>query len=116
GRARVAPDKMLVDTPAWVVANDEAKREALAKVLVHLAENIRIAAILLKPYLTHAPKEIFRQMNITDNNLQTFDSIFKYGSIKLDEQKVKKPQPIYPRLDVEAEVSHIKELMTPDKK
>src|SRR5699024_12004153 len=38
------------------------------------------------------------------------------GSIKIEEQIVKKPQPIYPRLDVEAELSHIKELMTPDKK
>src|SRR5690625_2747534 len=102
-------------TPSWL-AKDEANREALGNVMVHLEENIRIAAILLKPYLTHGPKVIFRQMNITDNNLQTFDSIFKYGSIKIDEQMVKKPQPIYPRLDVEAEVSHIKELMTPDKK
>ncbi|KKK34792.1 methionine--tRNA ligase [Salinicoccus sediminis] len=109
-------NKYIDETAPWVLAKDEANRGALGNVMVHLAENIRIAAILLKPYLTHGPKEIFRQMNITDNSLQTFDSIFKYGSIKIDEQMVKKPQPIYPRLDVEAEVAHIKALMTPDKK
>src|SRR5699024_8172128 len=81
-----------------------------------LAENIRIAAILLKPYLTHGPNEIFRQMNNTDNNLQTFDSIFKYVNIKIDEQMNKTPQPNYPRLDVKAEVPNIKKLMTPNKK
>src|SRR5699024_2603251 len=109
-------NKYIDETTPWVLAKDEANREAIGNTMVHVAENVGIAAILIKPYLTHGPKEIFRQMNITDNNLQTFDSIFKYGSIKIDEQMVKKPQPIYPRLDVEAEVSHIKELMTPDKK
>ncbi|AKG75159.1 methionine--tRNA ligase [Salinicoccus halodurans] len=109
-------NKYIDETAPWVLAKNEANREALGNVMVHLAENIRIAAILLKPYLTHGPKEIFRQMNITDNGLQTFDSVFKYGSIKIGEQMVSKPQPIYPRLDVEAEVAHIKELMTPEKK
>ncbi|WP_411843010.1 methionine--tRNA ligase [Salinicoccus sp. HZC-1] len=109
-------NKYIDETAPWVLAKDEANREALGNVMVHLAENIRIAAILLKPYLTHGPKEIFRQMNITDNALQTFDSVFKYGSVKIEEQMISKPQPIYPRLDVEAEVAHIKELMTPDKK
>lgn len=109
-------NKYIDETSPWVLAKDEAKHEALGNVMVHLAENIRIAAILLKPYLTHGPKEIFRQMNVTDNELQTFDSVFEYGSINIDEQMVKKPQPIYPRLDVEAEVAHIKDLMTPDKK
>lgn len=109
-------NKYIDETTPWVLAKDEANREALGNVMVHLAENIRIAAILLKPYLTHGPKEIFRQMNVTDNELQTFDSVFKYGSIRIEEQMVSKPQPIYPRLDVEAEVAHIKELMKPDKK
>ncbi len=108
-------NKYIDETAPWVLAKDESSREALGNVMVHLAENIRISAILLKPYLTHGPKEIFRQMNITDNELQTFDSVFKYGSVSIDEQMVAKPQPIYPRLDVEAEVAHIKELMTPDK-
>lgn len=109
-------NKYIDETTPWVLAKDEANREALGNVMVHLAENIRIAAILLKPYLTHGPKEIFRQMNVTDNELQTFDSVFKYGSIRIEEQMVSKPEPIYPRLDVEAEVAHIKELMKPDKK
>lgn len=108
-------NKYIDETTPWILAKDEENREALGNVMVHLAENIRIIAILLKPYLTNGPKEIFRQMNITDSKLQTFDSVLNYGSIKIEERMVKKPRPIYPRLDVDAEVAHIKELMTPPK-
>jgi methionyl-tRNA synthetase len=107
-------NKYIDETQPWVLAKDEAEREALGSVMVHLAENIRIIAILLKPYLTHGPKEVFRQMSVTDESLQTFDSILSYGSIRTAGKMINKPEPIYPRLDVEAEVSHIKDLMTPD--
>ncbi len=37
--------------------------------MAHLVENIRYAAVLLRPFLTHAPKQIFEQLNITILNL-----------------------------------------------
>lgn len=107
-------NKYIDETAPWVLAKDEAKQQELGNVMVHLAENIRIVAVLLKPYLTHGPKEIFRQMNVTDADLHTFDSIMTYGSIRTAGRMINKPEPIYPRLDVEAEVAHLKDLMTPD--
>ncbi|GAA3730376.1 methionine--tRNA ligase [Salinicoccus jeotgali] len=106
-------NKYIDETAPWILAKDDSERDALGNVMIHLAENIRIIAILLKPYLTHGPEEIFRQMNITDPEQQTFDSIMDYGSIKTAGRMVEKPKPIYPRLDVEEEVAHIKGLMTP---
>ena len=54
--------------------------------MVHLAENIRIAAILLKPYLPHGPKEIFKQLNMVDETLEEYDSIKTYGVSRLMEK------------------------------
>ncbi|MCD2138341.1 methionine--tRNA ligase [Salinicoccus halitifaciens] len=106
-------NKYIDETTPWVLAKDESKKEELGNVMVHLAENIRIAAILLKPYLPHGPKEIFRQLNMVDATLEEYDSIMTYGAIKVDGRVIEKPQPIYPRLDVESEVEHIKSSMKP---
>lgn len=106
-------NKYIDETTPWVLAKDESKKEALGNVMVHLAENIRIAAILLKPYLPHGPKEIFRQLNMVDKGLEEYESIRTYGAIKVDGRVIEKPQPIYPRLDVESEVEHIKTSMKP---
>ena len=69
-------NKYIDETTPWILAKNEEKREELGNIMVHLSENIRIIAVLLKPYLTNGPKEIFRQMNITDSYLQTFDHAF----------------------------------------
>ncbi len=106
-------NKYIDETTPWVLAKDESKKEELGNVMVHLAENIRIAAILLKPYLPHGPKEIFRQLNMVDAALEEYDSIKNYGAIKVDGRVIEKPKPIYPRLDVESEVEHIKHSMKP---
>lgn len=106
-------NKYIDETTPWVLAKDESKKEELGNVMVHLAENIRIAAILLKPYLPHGPKEIFRQLNMVDETLEEYDSIKTYGRIKVDGEVINKPKPIYPRLDVESEVEHIKSSMKP---
>ncbi|QQD84648.1 methionine--tRNA ligase [Jeotgalicoccus sp. ATCC 8456] len=105
-------NKYIDETSPWVLAKDEAKKEELGNVMVHLAENIRIAAVLLKPYLPHGPKEIFKQLNIVDEDQQTYDSTLTYGVIK-PAGALSKPNPIYPRLDVEEEVQHIKDQMKP---
>lgn len=106
-------NKYIDETTPWVLAKDEGRKEELGNVMVHLAENIRIAAILLKPYLPHGPKEIFRQLNMVDTALEEYESIRTYGAIKVDGRVIEKPKPIYPRLDVESEVEHIKNSMKP---
>ena len=43
--------------------------------MAHLVENIRYAAVLLRPFLTHAPKEIFEQLNINNPQFMEFSSL-----------------------------------------
>lgn len=106
-------NKYIDETTPWALAKDEDKKQELANVMVHLAENIRIIAVLLKPFLPYGPKEMFRQLNIVDESLHTYDSVLKYGQVQVADKVTDKPQPIYPRLDTEEEVQHIKSLMKP---
>ncbi|MCD8810264.1 methionine--tRNA ligase [Mammaliicoccus sciuri] len=104
-------NKYIDETTPWVLAKDENEREMLENVMIHLVENIRFAAVLLRPFLTHAPYEIFRQLNLEKGKLDTFESIEKYGAIDQDIKVIEKPEPIFPRLDVEQEVAFIKDSM-----
>lgn len=104
-------NKYIDETTPWVLAKDENEREMLENVMIHLVENIRFAAVLLRPFLTHAPYEIFRQLNLEKGKLDTFESIEQYGAIDQDIKVIEKPEPIFPRLDVEQEVAFIKNSM-----
>ncbi|MFU1769588.1 methionine--tRNA ligase [Mammaliicoccus sciuri] len=104
-------NKYIDETTPWVLAKDENEREMLENVMIHLVENIRFAAVLFRPFLTHAPYEIFRQLNLEKGKLDTFESIEQYGAIDQDIKVIEKPEPIFPRLDVEQEVAFIKDSM-----
>ncbi|MFD9628699.1 methionine--tRNA ligase [Peribacillus muralis] len=103
-------NKFIDETQPWTLAKDEARKEELASVMVHLAESLRRTAILLKPFLTQTPEKIFAQLSIKDEVLTSWESLAEFGQIPA-ETKVLKGEPIFPRLDMEEEVSYIKEQM-----
>ncbi|TDM12335.1 methionine--tRNA ligase [Macrococcus bovicus] len=105
-------NKYIDETTPWILAKDETETELLESVMYHLLENIRFAAVLLRPFLTQTPYRIFSQMNLDDEKLQNFDSLQTYG--QLGQIKVTEtPAPIFPRLDAEKEVEFIKASMQP---
>ncbi|PCT85602.1 methionine--tRNA ligase subunit beta, partial [Listeria monocytogenes] len=104
------------ETSPWVLAKDEEQKEILGNVMAHLVENIRIIAVLLRPFLTHAPKQIFTQLNINTPELFELESIETYGALTESIKVSDKPQPIFPRLDSTVEIDYIKESMQPEKK
>ena len=106
-------NKYIDETQPWVLAKDENQREMLGNVMAHLVENIRFATILLQPFLTHAPREIFKQLNINNPDLHQLDSLQQYGMLSEAITVTEKPTPIFPRLDTEAEIAYIKESMQP---
>lgn len=108
-------NKYIDETTPWVLAKDETNKAMLGNVMAHLVENIRYAAVLLRPFLTHAPYQIFEQLNIQNKALYEFDSLQSYGQLKGDIMVSSQPTPIFPRLDVAAEVAYIKESMQPPK-
>ncbi|PTF53566.1 methionine--tRNA ligase, partial [Staphylococcus cohnii] len=45
-------NKYIDETTPWVLAKDDSQRDMLGNVMAHLVENIRIIAVLLRPFLT----------------------------------------------------------------
>ena len=104
-------NKYIDETQPWGLAKDDSKREELASVMSHLVESLRIASILLQPFLTRTPQKIWQQLGIGEGELTAWDSGRKLGSIPAG-TKLVKGNPIFPRLDVEQEVAYIAEAMT----
>ena len=103
-------NKFIDETQPWVLAKEAEKREELASVMVHLAESLRRIAVLLQPFLTKTPGLIFDQLQITDPELKSWESLAEFGKIPAG-TKVKKGEPLFPRLEMEEEVQYIKEKM-----
>ena len=108
-------NKYIDETTPWVLAKDESQKDMLGNVMAHLVENIRFATVLLRPFLTHAPKEIFKQLNINNSDLYELSSLEHYGALQEPIMVTEKPSPIFPRLDSEDEIAFIKKSMQPPK-
>lgn len=103
-------NKYIDETQPWNLAKQEERKDALASVMVHLAESLRRIAILLKPFLTRTPDGIFTQLGIQDERLKTWESLETFGMIPSG-TKVEKGAPLFPRLEIADEVEFIKTKM-----
>lgn len=104
-------NKYIDETQPWVLAKDESKINELASVMTHLVESLRIASILLQPFLTQAPLKIWEQLGLQQGDLTAWDSGKTFGLFPSG-TKLVKGDPIFPRLDVEQEVAYIAEAMS----
>lgn len=103
-------NKYIDETQPWVLAKDEEKKKELDSVMVHLAESLRIVAILLQPVMTEAPKKIFEQLGL-DPSTMTMEEIH-FGEFPTEIKVVTKGTPIFPRLEIDSEVLYIQEKMS----
>jgi len=104
-------NKYIDETEPWVLAKDPAKADELGSVMAHLAESLRLIALLLQPVMTHAPLQIFAQLGLDQDNEAQMK--LEYGHLPSDAVVVEKGTPIFPRLDMEEEINYIREQMTP---
>ncbi|WP_217592629.1 methionine--tRNA ligase [Cohnella sp. GbtcB17] len=103
-------NKYIDETQPWVLAKDEADRGALASVMAHLAESLRIVSIMLQPFMTHAPARIWAQLGIAEGQATAWDSIGAWSGLATG-AKVEKGEALFPRLDLESEVAWIVDMM-----
>ncbi|EOS7788768.1 methionine--tRNA ligase [Enterococcus hirae] len=103
-------NKYIDETEPWVLVKDEDKKKELASVMIHLAESLRITAILLQPIMTETPIKIFNQLGLDPEtmNLQGLH----FGEFPSGTKVVAKGTPIFPRLDMEEEISYIQAKMS----
>ncbi|RED61683.1 methionine--tRNA ligase [Cohnella lupini] len=99
-------NKYIDETKPWALAKEESNREALASVMGHLAESLRIVSVLIQPFLTHTPGRIWSQLGVAEGELTGWDSLNEFGNM-LAGSKVSKGDPIFPRLELAEEVAWI---------
>ncbi|MBE6564176.1 MAG: methionine--tRNA ligase [Ruminococcaceae bacterium] len=91
-------NKYIDETTPWVLAN-EGKTERLGTVLYNLLETIRVAAVLLNPFITKTSESIIEQLatDVTSyESVQSFGGLASGGKIgeiktlfeRIDEKKV----------------------------
>lgn len=86
-------------TAPWKLAKDESQAAKLDAVLYHLAESLRIIAILISPVIPKAAQGIFDQLNWKEPlSLQAT----AWGGIP-DGHVLGSPTPLFPRLEVPKE-------------
>jgi methionyl-tRNA synthetase len=103
-------NKYIDETAPWVLAKDEAQKERLNTVLYNLAESLRIASILVQPFLTKAPAQIWAQLGLAAGDATAWESVYSFGNLPSG-GRIEKGNPLFPRLDVAAEVEAIEEMM-----
>ncbi|MFD2611849.1 methionine--tRNA ligase [Paenibacillus gansuensis] len=103
-------NKYIDETQPWTLAKDDSKRETLGSVMYHLAESLRIVSVLLQPFLTRTPQQIWSQLGIAEGTLTAWDSVHTFGTLAAG-TRVAKGEPLFPRLETEPEVAFIAESM-----
>ncbi|WP_288612779.1 methionine--tRNA ligase [uncultured Lactiplantibacillus sp.] len=105
-------NKYIDETAPWQLAKSDDANDAdkLASVMAHLAASLRVIASLISPVMTHAPKEIFTQLGLDPVTLAIAD--LQLADLPAGAQVVAKGTPIFPRVDMDAEVEFLKGKMT----
>ncbi|MBM6615418.1 methionine--tRNA ligase [Desemzia sp. RIT804] len=103
-------NKYIDETEPWKLAKDDSKTAELSNIMVHLAESLRVSAVLLQPFMTHSPKAIFTQLGMDTETAGTWETV-EFGDFKAETQVAAKGEPIFPRLDAEEEVNYIQAQM-----
>ena len=75
-------NKYIDETMPWALAKSEEQRERLGTVIYNLLEVIRIAAVMLTPYIPATAERIFGQLGTDKTELET---AYSFGA--LDEDK-----------------------------
>lgn len=104
-------NKYIDETQPWALAKDEANRAALGSVMYVLLECQRIVSVLLQPFMTRTPQLMWTSLGVdSDAALTAWDSVHAFGALPAG-TKVRKAEPMFPRLDTDAEVAYIADAM-----
>ena len=102
-------------TTPWILAKEEESRSRLAAVLYTLADVLRRIAVWISPFMVDTPAKVRQQLGITDageeinTELSSWESAAEPGLYR-DDFIVQKGKPIFPRIDIRAELSTIEKL------
>ncbi len=95
-------NKYIDEAAPWAL-NKAGNRERLETVLYTMAEVLRLVAVLLTPFLVETPGRIWEQLGLDGKPVDAgWDQGIRWGGFPAG-TKVKKGDPIFPRIEVEKE-------------
>lgn len=101
-------NKYIDETEPWVLAKTEEKTAELASVMRHLAESLRVVAHMIQPFMMETSAAIMTQLGL--DLVSDLESL-AYGSFPMGIKVVSKGTPIFPRLEMDEEITFIKTQM-----
>lgn len=96
-------NKYIDETQPWILGKDESKKARLGTVLYNLLESIRIAAVLLEPFLPETSQKICRQLN---TNKTDWESLQEFNGI-VPGDKVGTSEILFARIDAVKKMEEI---------
>jgi methionyl-tRNA synthetase len=100
-------NKYIDETMPWALAKDEAQRPRLAAVLYNLLESVRVAAILLAPFMPDSSKAILDTLG-ADDKLRGWDCASDFGAGVYE--NVTPGKTLFPRIDIKKELEELDRL------
>ena len=99
-------NKYIDENAPWALAKDmEANGVRLATVLYNLLETVRVAAVLLTPFMPDSCGKIFAQIGAGESG-RTWDSAAQWGALAAD-VTVCKGETLFPRVDLAKELEEL---------
>lgn len=98
-------NKYIEDTAPWKLKGDDSKREDLARILFNLQFSLFSVATVLQAFLPTTAKKILTAIGI--NYSPKLADINKQTYLSLIGLKVTKPEPLFPRLNINEEIKFI---------
>ena len=98
-------NKYIDENCPWILAKDEAKKARLSDVLYVLLECIRIAGVLIEPFLPDTSDKILASFEGLSDEEKSFDSVLKFGA--LTAKKVIEHDAIFMRVDIDKEIQEM---------
>lgn len=95
-------NKYIDETMPWTLAKDPENKARLACVLYNLCESLRIAGILLAPFMPDTAPRIFAQIGAVDAAITAWDASKTFGMLPAD-LTVVPGSALFPRIDIKAE-------------
>ena len=100
-------NKYIDETMPWKLAKEEDKKPRLAAVMYNLLEALRVALILLTPFIPESCAKAFDQIG-ADEAARSWDAACEYGVLPAD-VAVRKGETLFPRIDAAKMLQELEE-------
>jgi len=101
-------NKYIDETLPWTLAKDETKTDRLNTVLYNLLEGIRIATVLIEPFMPETAKNVFEQINTEQ---KSYDSVLSWGNYEISNKVTEKPAALFARIDAETKLEEVQQYL-----